>query len=151
MTEIRPARIEDAAALAVLTSELGYPVAAEAMRKRLDAVLGAPDSNALLVSCMDEDVPVGWIHVGERTLLEADAYCEIMGLVVATADRRQGRAGRLVSAAERWAIERGHRQLHVSSNILRAESHPFYERAGYRRIKTQHVYCKDVRIVMMGR
>jgi GNAT superfamily N-acetyltransferase len=142
VTEIRPARIEDAAALAVLTSELGHPVAAEAMRQRLDAVLGAPHDGALLVSCTDEDVPVGWIHVGERTLLEADRYCEIMGLVVDAAYRRQGRAGRLVAAAERWAIERGHRQLRVSSNILRAESHPFYERAGYRRIKTQHVYSR---------
>jgi GNAT superfamily N-acetyltransferase len=142
VTEIRPARIEDAAALAVLTSELGYPVAAEAMRERLGAVLGAPQHNALFVSCSDEDVPVGWIHVGERKLLEADTYCEIMGLIVGAADRRQGRAGRLIAAAERWAIEHGHRQLRVSSNILRAESHPFYERAGYRRIKTQHVYSR---------
>jgi GNAT superfamily N-acetyltransferase len=142
VTEIRPARIEDAAALAALTSELGYPVAAGAMRERLAAVLGAPHHNALFVSCSDDDAAVGWIHVGERKLLEADTYCEIMGLVVDAAHRRQGRAGRLVAAAERWAIERGHRQLRVSSNIVRAESHPFYERAGYRRIKTQHVYSR---------
>jgi hypothetical protein len=30
----------------------------------------------------------------------------------------------------------------VRSNVARAESHPFYERLGYVRTKTQHAYRK---------
>jgi GNAT superfamily N-acetyltransferase len=141
VTEIRQARSADAAAIAALTGQLGYPVAAGAMLKRLTPILDSA-CDIVLVSCTDRDRPVGWIHVSERQLLEADAYCEIAGLVVDSAHRREGRAARLVAAAERWARERGHAQITVHSNIVRAESHPFYERAGYTRVKTQHVYRK---------
>jgi hypothetical protein len=30
----------------------------------------------------------------------------------------------------------------VRSNVTRTESHPFYERLGYARVKTQHAYRK---------
>jgi GNAT superfamily N-acetyltransferase len=141
VTEIRTARVEDAHALAALTTQLGYPVGVDAMRRRLTSVLASGD-NVVFVSCIEHDEPVGWIHVGERHLLETDMYCEIMGLVVDNAHRRQGRAARLVAAGEQWAVERGHRQITVRSNIVRAESHPFYENAEYSRVKTQHVYRK---------
>jgi GNAT superfamily N-acetyltransferase len=141
VTEIRPARSADAAALALLAGELGYPAGADAMVRRLATILGTSD-NLVLVSCAGRDEPVGWIHVGERQLLEADRYCEILGLVIGDAHRREGRAARLVAAAELWARERGHPEMAVRSNVARAESHPFYERAGYVRVKTQHVYRK---------
>jgi hypothetical protein len=32
----------------------------------------------------------------------------------------------------------------VRSNVVRAESHPFYERLGYVRSKTQHAYRKHL-------
>ena len=32
--------------------------------------------------------------------------------------------------------------MSVRSDIVRAESHPFYQRVGYERAKTQHVYRK---------
>ncbi len=141
--EIRPARLEDAVALAALTTQLGYPVTVEGIQRRVLSVLGL-EQNVLLVSCNEHDQPVGWIHVGERRLLEADMYCEIMGLVIDAGHRREGRAARLVAAAERWAIERGHREIAVRSNVVRAESHPFYERIGYVRLKTQHAYRKEL-------
>lgn len=141
MPDIRPARPDDAAALASLAGQLGYPADAAAMARRLATVLGAPD-DLVLVSCGDQDEPVGWIHAGERQLLETDRYCEILGLIVSEACRREGRAARLVAAAEHWAHQRGHHEIAVRSNVVRAESHPFYERAGYIRVKTQHVYRK---------
>jgi GNAT superfamily N-acetyltransferase len=125
----------------MLAGQLGHPVAADAMAQRLAAIL-AMSQDAVLVSCNDTDEPVGWIHVGERHLLESDRSCQILGLVIDVDHRRQGRAGRLVAAAERWAIERGQTTVTVGSNIVRAESHPFYERAGYTRVKTQHLYRK---------
>ena len=49
---------------------------------------------------------------------------------------------RLLQAAEAWASTRGLDQMAVRSNVDRAESHPFYERLGYVRAKTQHAYRK---------
>ena len=48
----------------------------------------------------------------------------------------------LVTAVEQWAWARGLDQMAVRSNVTRSESHPFYERLGYVRAKTQHAYRK---------
>jgi GNAT superfamily N-acetyltransferase len=48
----------------------------------------------------------------------------------------------LVAAAEEWACAQGVDAITVRSNATRAESHPFYERLGYVRRKTQHSYAK---------
>ena len=59
--------------------------------------------------------------------------------------RGRGVGRRLVQAAEAWASARGLDQMAVRSNVGRAESHPFYERLGYVRAKTQHAYRKRLR------
>jgi hypothetical protein len=33
-------------------------------------------------------------------------------------------------------------EISVGSNVVRPESHPFYEHLGYQRAKTQHAYRK---------
>ena len=129
--------------MAALTTQLGYPATEEEISRRLGRLLDDPDQ-LVLVSCDTAGRPVGWIHLGQRALLEADRHYEILGLIVDAAHRRGGRARRLVAAAEAWAATRGANELAVRSNIVRAESHPFYERAGYIRIKTQHVYRKPL-------
>lgn len=53
-----------------------------------------------------------------------------------------GRA--LVLAAEGWTGELGLRTLVVRSNAVRAESHGFYAGNGTTRVKTQHVYAKQL-------
>ena len=50
----------------------------------------------------------------------------------------------LVAAVERWAADRGLEEMAVRSNVIRTESHPFYERLGYARVKTSHIYRKDL-------
>jgi GNAT superfamily N-acetyltransferase len=65
-----------------------------------------------------------------------------MGLVVDHAARREGVGQILVAEVERWAVTRGVGEVVVRSNILRPESHPFYEQLGYHREKSQHAYLK---------
>jgi GNAT superfamily N-acetyltransferase len=64
--------------------------------------------------------------------------------VVDTDHRGLGIGRRLVEALEAWAADRGLPEIAVRSNILRIESHPFYDRLGYRRAKTQHSYRKEL-------
>jgi GNAT superfamily N-acetyltransferase len=139
--EIRRATPTDAEALAALSAQLGYPVPAHALADRLGRVLRRTDQ-LVLVGCGGADDVVGWIHGAEQDLLEAERRCEILGLVVDQNQRRRGMGQRLVAAVEEWASGRGLVEISVRSNVVRPESHPFYDRLGYQRAKTQHVYRK---------
>jgi GNAT superfamily N-acetyltransferase len=110
------------------------------MSERLSHLV-ARDADAVFVA-VDGDRIVGWIHGAECELLEVGRLCEILGLVVDQSARRVGAGRALVDAVEQWAASRGVSQVAVRSNIVRLESHPFYERLGYTRVKTQHSYRK---------
>jgi GNAT superfamily N-acetyltransferase len=138
---VRRATIEDAARIAALSGTLGYPVETTAIRDRLERLLASP-TDIILVATMPE--VVGWLHGTDHEFLETGRCCEIVGLVVDGARRGQGTGRHLVAGVESWAAERGLDRVIVRSNIVRAESHPFYERLGYKRIKTQHVYRKPL-------
>jgi GNAT superfamily N-acetyltransferase len=97
----------------------------------------------LVATGADESV-VGWIHGAEQLLLEVGSRCEILGLVVSSGHRRSGIGQRLLTAVEIWAADRGLPEVSVRSNVLRESSHPFYEKHGYRHVKTQHAYRKAV-------
>ncbi len=118
---------------------LGYPVETGVMSERLER-LGKREDHVLFVA--ETTAVVGWIHAAEQEILEVGRVCEVWGLVVAEGQRGR-RVGRsLVEAVEQWALARDLSEVSVRSNVLRAESHPFYERLGYVRLKTQHAYRK---------
>ena len=137
---VRRAATADAARLAELSEILGYPVALSSLAPRLERLLARVE-DAVLVAEAESGV-VGWVHGAEQELLESGRRCEILGLVVDPAYRSHGVGRRLVTAVEQWAANRGLEQMTVRSNVARAESHPFYQRLGYIRTKTQHAYRK---------
>jgi len=138
---IREARSADAERLAELSGELGYPVETEDIRRRLERLSTKPD-HAVFVAEAWPGLVVGWTHTAEHEILEIGRFCEILGLVVAAGQRGAGTGRLLVERVERWAAERGLKHVSVRSNVARPESHPFYERIGYIRTKTQHAYRK---------
>jgi len=140
---LRRAAVDDGVAIALLSAELGYPVDPVDIQKRLRVLTSAPDQIVLVATGAGESL-VGWIHGAEQLLLEAGSRCEILGLVVSSGHRRSGIGQRLLTAVEIWASDRGLLEVSVRSNVLRESSHPFYEKHGYRRVKTQHAYRKAV-------
>ena len=104
----REAGWADAAALASLSGELGYPVSVAEMQARLEVMTRNPD-HAVLVAC-DRDgaagtgAVIGWIDVGIVFHLQAGRYCEIGGLVVTASARRKGTGKALVAQAEEWLL-----------------------------------------------
>jgi GNAT superfamily N-acetyltransferase len=144
----REAGRADAAALASLSGELGYPVSIAEMRARLELMAKNPD-HAVLVAC-DRDgaagtgAVIGWIDVGIVFHLQSGRYCEIGGLVVTASARRKGTGKALVAQAEEWAATRGLARVLVRSNAVREDAHRFYIREGYRRAKTSAVFEKAI-------
>jgi GNAT superfamily N-acetyltransferase len=142
-TAIRQAAERDAPELADLTTQLGYPVEADELGRRLAGVLRSAN-DVVLVAVDGDDRPIGWIHVAMLILLEHSDYASINGLVVAE-DRRSGGIGQaLVAAGEAWARERGATEITVRSRSTRQRAHRFYERLGYVQIKLSHVFAKPL-------
>ncbi|QSX40564.1 GNAT family N-acetyltransferase [Shewanella cyperi] len=139
---IRVATSEDAAAIALLSNELGYPASAEAIQERLARLLN--NSSHKIYVATQEDNILGWIACEQRLLLESGEVFEIVGLVVGKAARRKNVGRQLVRAAEQWAEALSARALRVRSNVQRQESHPFYRALGFEKSKTQHTYVKSL-------
>ncbi len=140
---IRPARSDDVAALAELSTQLGYPATADMLRQRLARVRDE-GVGEVFVAADAHDRVLGWTHVVPRLHLEEDAFAELAGLVVGDAARGAGVGAALLSAAEQWARQRGFAQCRVRSNVVRERAHRFYRREGYVERKRQVVFDKPL-------
>lgn len=141
--KIRRAKSADAARLAELATELGYPTTAAQLRQRLRQISPA-SQNAVFVAEAKEAGVVGWLHVTKQALLESDVRAEVNGLVVKEGHRSLGAGACLLIAAEKWARNRGCKSMSVRSNVLRERAHQFYERNGYEHYKTQKTFRKPL-------
>lgn len=139
---IRSARVDDAAAVAKLSGELGYPASSEDMAARLAELL--PLSAHHVIVAESEGKLLGFAAVEVRMLLVSGAKAELMGLVVGADARRLGVGKALMDAAKEWSRAQGMAKMMVRSNTVRTESHAFYERLGYAHTKSQHVYVKEL-------
>lgn len=140
---IRNATPADAAEIARLSAQLGYPASVETFDARLRKLLDSP-RHAVLVAAGDGDRLNGFVATEQRISLELGERVEIVALVVDADARRAGVGKALVATAEQWAADIGTPHVFLRSNILRQESHPFYESIGYTRTKTQHAYTKPL-------
>jgi ribosomal protein S18 acetylase RimI-like enzyme len=140
---IRQMLPEDAAAVAGLTSQLGYPATESEIKRRFDRIKDRWDAR-LFVAKQPEHLIVGWIHVQATYLLEADPRAEIWGLVVAEGARGLGVGRALVEAAEEWAGRLNLDVVVVRSNQVRVRARGFYEHLGYTVTKTQHAFRKTL-------
>lgn len=142
---IRRARPGDAAAVAALLADLGYPGNdADAVRRRL-AMWEREESGAVLVAENEARV-VGTVAVAAVPYLEREGRCgRIVALVTSAGCRGRGIGRRLVEAAERTAADLGCVRMEVTSARHRAESHPFYRGLGYEDSGDRSVrYLKDL-------
>jgi predicted N-acetyltransferase YhbS len=138
---IRTACPDDAAGIAELSVQLGYPVNADDIRSRLKAVLDDEDHLVLVAESPEGDT-VGWLHATvSRPLVNAPAV-NIARLVVDRYFRRNNLGCALMRQAEAWTVARGLNWVSLRSNVTRNQAHEFYERLGYERVKTQHAYRK---------
>lgn len=87
---------------------------------------------------------MGWVHVFLSRLLESDPEAEIGGLVVDQHHRGLGIGQRLVEEAERWARRQRCRSVRLRSNVIRTRAHAFYERLGFKVVKSQKVFRKSL-------
>jgi GNAT superfamily N-acetyltransferase len=139
--KVRAAKLGDAASVARLSRELGYPAEVKVVRERLRRILGRDDQRIVVAETPGGSV-CGWLQAHCSTAVESGLRVEIVGLVVSEAMRRRGVGRCLVALAETWAAEISAEAVVVRSNAKRLESHAFYPSLGYLPSKTQIVYRK---------
>lgn len=142
---VRPAVAGEGEGLAALAGQLGYPTLASDAEKRLSLLVEQEGHAVFVAEVEGRDRIAGWIHLMPRLLLYAPRFVEIGGLVVDEKYRRKGVGRALVGAGEQWAREQGYSGTVVNSNAVRKEAHVFYPGVGYRNVKTQRVYVKELR------
>jgi GNAT superfamily N-acetyltransferase len=137
-TRIRTARPADAAALAMLSTELGYPSTEQQVRDRL-RLLDDPERQLFVADTPDG--LAGFIDVHVQRLVEVEPFGEVGGLVVAEASRTQGLGSALLAAAAAWCRRRGLAAMWIRANCARVGPHEFYGAVGCRVVKDQRVYA----------
>jgi GNAT superfamily N-acetyltransferase len=140
--KIREAALSDVDALASLSTQLGYPSTPEEIAGRLEMLRSRSGDGVLVAE--EEGRVVGWLHVTVMSFLESASFAEVLGLIVDEAHRGQGIGKGLLDAAARWAADHGYDKLRVRSNVIREDAHRFYEREGFRRVKTQVVLDRSL-------
>ena len=140
---VRTAGVADAAAIASLCGQLGYPSTGDDIERRL-AQAGRGSDAAVLVADSSTDGVIGWVHIRAVHLLTRDACAELGGLVVDEAWRGRGIGGRLMAAAEDWARRQGLDTLRLRSNVIRDGAHAFYRGRGFSSSKTSLLFTKTL-------
>ncbi|HST29429.1 MAG TPA: GNAT family N-acetyltransferase [Chthoniobacterales bacterium] len=127
---VRPAETTDAAALADLMTQLGYPTRTSEMEMRMEAI-GAEKNYATFVAVSDGKV-CGMIGTSTRYSYEHNsAGAVIMALIVSDKVRGRGVGHALIRAAEEALAQKNIRRVAVYSHFRRTEAHEFYEKVGY--------------------
>ncbi|WP_328291577.1 GNAT family N-acetyltransferase [Kineococcus sp. NBC_00420] len=127
---IRDAESTDAAAVAALLAEMGYPTSESAAQAHIQR-FSAPPSSRLQLAEHDGDV-VGLIATHLVPRMDDDALtCRVTDLVVSSRLRRGGIGSALLDAAEAHARSAGAPRLDLSSGDWREEAHAFYLAAGF--------------------
>lgn len=146
---VRPAAAGDAEALARLSGQLGYPSSREQVHRRLAEILRHSEEHAVFVAEIHRDGEepriAGWIHAAVTRTVESEPSVEIGGLVVEESLRGCGIGERLLAEAERWTRGLGLAAVIVRSNVIRERAHAFYQQLGYRVVKSQRVFRKQLK------
>jgi predicted N-acetyltransferase YhbS len=130
--KIRAAEPSDAATLAVLLDQLGYPATANEIVERLGR-LGQLRTAVVLVAEHQGDV-VGLVTSHVFPSIHSTPPAALLTTLVVHAAHRGARVGaELCRAAEEWALAQGAIRISVTSGLQRAGAHMFYERLGYKR------------------
>jgi ribosomal protein S18 acetylase RimI-like enzyme len=137
---IRPVRDADHPALLELSPRLTIGAApwrdpagfAAAARGWIESSLASAhdDGHAVLVALLDGRV-AGLVSLVKRRHFtgEMDAY--VGELVIGSAFEGRGAARALMTAAERWAAERGLSRITLETGVHNHRARRFYERAGF--------------------
>lgn len=139
---IRKAVFPDAGAISILSTQLGYSPSVNDTERYFKSYESR--STDVMYVVEDGDEVVAWMQVSDMIRLESGRFCEIVGLVVDERYRGKGIGKLLVRTAIEWCRNIGCTKLKVRTNVLRKETHVFYELVGFAEVKEQKIFEMEV-------
>ena len=135
---IRDATDADAAALADLAAQLGYPASIDSIRASLRRYAGNPDERVIVAELSGQIV--GWTSVGVIDHFYTPIYVEISGFVVDANHRSAGIGAALMGEVKKWTKAKQLGVVRLRANVIRKDAHRFYGREGFLKVKEQFVF-----------
>ncbi len=127
---VRRAAGTDAAAIAELSTQLGYSSAEPQTAARLAALKDHPDIRAYVAE--QGGRVVGFVGLMVFPAFHRDGlHGYITALVVDEKVRGSGAGAALLAEAEAWFAERGVKRVNLTTALHREAAHGFYEKRGY--------------------
>jgi GNAT superfamily N-acetyltransferase len=127
---IRNAREEDAEALSILLTQLGYPQVSVFVIRKLREFSEQVFAK-VFVAEEDENV-LGFLSFDSHSAFHREGRIGIItALCLLESAQRRGIGGQLIEHAESFAKENGCVRMAVASGIQRHETHEFYLKLGY--------------------
>jgi len=127
---VRLAGHGDAAAIAALVTQLGYPSAAHEAEARLARLKDHPDIRAYVAEQAGR--VAGVIGLMVFPAFHRDGLHGYITALVVDQGHRGGGIGRaLLAAAEAWFTERGVKRVNLTTALHREDAHDFYQKRGY--------------------
>ena len=127
---VRRAEVGDAAALADLMTQLGYPTRTSEMEMRMEGI--SADKNYATFVAVSGGKVCGMI--GTRTSYSYEHNspgAAILALVVSDNMRGRGVGRALMTAMEHDLAQKNIRRVAVYTHFRRTDAHEFYEKVGY--------------------
>jgi GNAT superfamily N-acetyltransferase len=133
----RSATEQDAAAVAALLGELGYPTGEADARARIQEALADPAACVLVVD--DGSEAVGLLAARIAPYFPAGSKIfRVTALVVAGTRRGKGIGSALIARATEIAARHGCAAVELTTGEQRADAHAFYERLGFKRTSVRY-------------
>ena len=139
---IREMTLNDAKAVNILSSQLGYTLSIEQTLQNINAVLESNDHTAFVAEY--ENKIVGWIGASQAIMIEVMPHCEINGLVIDQDHRGMGIGKLLIDKVKQWAREKNNNKIGLRCNVKRTEAHLFYQHLGFTEIKQQKNFVINI-------
>lgn len=127
---VREAWLDDAASIASLVTQLGYPSTPKEMAGRLKILLLLPEYGIFVAEADGEIVGLVGAYMG-YSLEFSGTYGRLTSLIVDEKHRGAGIGRQLIAKIEDWIRDQGALLTVVTSSNHRADSHRFYENNGY--------------------
>ena len=129
---IRAAGMTDAADIALLLGQLGYPTDVADATRRLEEISASESDEIMVVESGREVTAVASIHF-MAYFHRGELLCKITAFVVKDGYRGQGIGSALLARIEQIARDQGCQRMELTSAAGRREAHAFYEGKGYQK------------------
>jgi len=138
---IRKMKETDGNRICELAAQLGYEMDIAQFFGRV-SLLNQNPNHSIWVADSPETGVAALIHLEKTIQLVSQPRLEVIALVVDQKLRGSGLGKRLMRYAESFAKSEDLSEITLTTNVKRDETHAFYEKIGFLKLKTSHRYLK---------